>query len=197
MRTIRHILCIASILALCGCTLRDREEALTPAEYYDLGRYARLDEDWEGAIGYFEKALSAAERAGNDYYRGYACQQLSALWAMSCEYSTALDYARSSVVALEACGESAGAALSRLEMAWHYLSMGDYASAQALLPPLRAAFSSPDSPDSPAAPRLAQLESALLDASDSFPAGSADVAGSGTPSSGAAYHYDKTLTKKD
>ena len=203
--------------------------SLSAGEYYDLGRYARLDEDWEGAIGYFEKALSAAERAGNDYYRGYACQQLSALWAMAYEYPTALDYARSSVVALEACGESAGACLSRLEMAWHHLSLGDYASAQALLPPLRAAFSSPDSP---AAPRLAQLESALLDASASGSvagpagpagpagvagpsspssrarssctasasgsvAGPAGVAGSGSPSSGAAYQYDKTLTKKD
>ena len=203
--------------------------SLSAGEYYDLGRYARLDEDWEGAVGYFEKALSAAERAGNDYYRGYACQQLSALWAMAYEYPTALDYARSSVVALEACGESAGACLSRLEMAWHHLSLGDYASAQALLLPLRAAFSSPDSP---AAPRLAQLESALLDASASGSvagpagpagpagvagpsspssrarssctasasgsvAGPAGVAGSGSPSSGAAYHYDKTLTKKD
>ncbi len=174
--------------------------SLSAGEYYDLGRYARLDEDWEGAIGYFEKALSAAEVAGSDYYRGYACQQLSALWAMSCEYSTALGYARSSVVALEACGETAGACLSRLEMAWHHLSLGDPTSAQALLPPLRAAFSSPDSP---AAPRLAQLESALLDsalidapASGSV-AGSAGVAGSGSPSSGAACHYDKTLTKKD
>ena len=215
--------------------------SLSAGEYYDLGRYARLDEDWEGAVGYFEKALSAAEVAGSDYYRGYACQQLSALWAMACEYGAALDYARSSVVALEACGETAGACLSRLEMAWHHLSLGDYASAQALLPPLRAAFSSPDSP---AAPRLAQLESALLDASASGSvAGSAGVAGSGSPSSGArssctasasgsvagsagvagscspssgarssctasasgpgspssvaAYQYDKTLTKKD
>lgn len=159
--------------------------SLSAMEYYDLGRYARLDEDWEGAVGYFEKALSAAERAGSDYYRGYACLQLSALWAMAYEYPTALDYARSAASALEACGESAGACLSRLEMAWHHLSLGDPASAQALLPPLRAAFSSPDSP---AAPRLAQLESALIDASAS---------GSGSPSSGAAYHYDKTLTKKD
>ena len=187
---LRRLIWLLLVLASCS----GRETTLSPAEYYDLGRYARLDEDWEGAVGYFEKALSAAEVAGSDYYRGYACQQLSALWAMTCEYSTALDYARSSVVALEACGESAGACLSRLEMAWHHLSLGDYASAQALLPPLRAAFSSPDSP---AAPRLAQLESALLDASASCPAGSAGVAGPSSPSSGAAYHYDKTLTKKD
>ncbi len=187
----------------CGGFREGRAVSLSAGEYYDLGRYARLDEDWEGAVGYFEKALSAAEVAGNDYYRGYACQQLSALWAMACEYGAALDYARSSVVALEACGETAGACLSRLEMAWHHLSLGDYASAQALLPPLRAAFSSPDSP---AAPRLAQLESALLDASAPLEsalidapaplesalldastsgsvAGSAGVASSGTPSS--------------
>ncbi len=148
------------VLILCGssCESFHGEGALSPAQYYDLGRYARLDKDWEGAIGYFEKALSAAERAGNDYYRGYACQQLSALWAMAYEYPTALDYARSSVVALEACGESAGACLSRLEMAWHYVYLGDEAAARALLEPLRAAFSSPDSP---VAAYFAQLEDVL------------------------------------
>ena len=45
-------------------TLARALKRLFPAEYYDLGRYARLDEDWEGAVGYFEKALSAAEPAG-------------------------------------------------------------------------------------------------------------------------------------
>ena len=48
---------------------------------------------------------------------------------MAYEYPTALDYARLSVVALEACGESAGACLSRLEMAWHYVYLGDEAAA--------------------------------------------------------------------
>ncbi len=161
MRLLLYI-CIGIGLVLCGGSCGSSREgrgmSLSAGEYYDLGRYARLDEDWEGAVGYFEKALSAAERAGNDYYRGYACQQLSALWAMAYEYPTALDYARSSVVALEACGESAGACLSRLEMAWHYVYLGDEAAARALLEPLRAAFSSPDSP---VAAYFAQLEDVL------------------------------------
>ena len=46
------------VLILCGssCGSFHGEGTLSPAQYYDLGRYARLDEDWEGAIGYFEKA---------------------------------------------------------------------------------------------------------------------------------------------
>lgn len=52
----------------------------------------------------------------------------------------------------------AGACLSRLEMAWHYVYLGDEAAARALLEPLRAAFSSPDSP---VAAYFAQLEDVL------------------------------------
>lgn len=110
---LRRLIWLLLVLASCS----GREIALSPAEYYDLGRYARLDGDWTAAIRYFEKALDAAEWAGDDYYQGYACQQLSALWAMAYEYPTALDYARSSMVALEACGETAGALLSRLDSA--------------------------------------------------------------------------------
>jgi tetratricopeptide (TPR) repeat protein len=148
---LRRLIWLLLVLASCS----SRETALSPAEYYDLGRYARLDEDWEGAIGYFEKSLSAAERAGNDYYRGYACQQLSALWTIASEYRKALDYARSAASALDACGETAGALLSRLDMAWCHLQLGDLELARALLPGTLSLL------DSPQAARLNHLASAL------------------------------------
>ena len=160
MRMIRYILCFVVVLALCGCVRRGREGTLSPAQYYDQGRYARLDEDWEGAVCYFEQALHAAERAVDDYYRGYACQQLSALWAIASEYRKALDYARLAASALEACGETAGALLSRLDMAWCHLQLGDPESARAILPPLRASGVL-SLLDSPQAARLSQLASAL------------------------------------
>ena len=99
------------ILLLATCTCRNT--ALTPAEYYNLGRYARLDGDWSAAVGYFEKALDAAEWAGDDYYRGYACQQLAAMWILAGENAIALSYSITAVAALEACGETAGAFLSQ------------------------------------------------------------------------------------
>ena len=150
------------VLILCGssCGSFHGEGTLSPARYYDQGRYARLDQDWEGAVCYFEQALHAAERAGDDYYRGYACQQLSALWAIASEYRKALDYARSAASALEACGETAGALLSRLDMAWCHLQLGDPESARAILPPLRASGVL-SLLDSPQAARLSQLASAL------------------------------------
>ena len=148
---LRRLIWLLLVLASCS----GRETALSPAEYYDLGRYARLDEDWEGAVCYFEKSLSAAERAGNDYYRGYACQQLSALWTIVSEYRTALDYARSAASALEACGETASALISRLDMAWCHLQLGDPDSARAILPGTLSLL------DSPQAARLNHLASAL------------------------------------
>ena len=105
---LRRLIWLLLVLASCS----GRETALTPAEYYNLGRYARLDGDWSAAVGYFEKALDAAEWAGDDYYRGYACQQLAAMWILAGENAIALSYSITAVAALEACGETAGAFLS-------------------------------------------------------------------------------------
>ena len=57
---LRRLIWLLLVLASCS----GRETALSPAEYYDLGRYARLDGDWNAAVGYFEKALSVAALLG-------------------------------------------------------------------------------------------------------------------------------------
>ena len=160
MRMIRHILCIAAILALCGCSLRGKGEALTPAEYYDLGRYARLDGDWSAAVGYFEKALSVAERIGDNYYRGYACQQLAAMWVQADEDSMALVYSMNAVSALNACDEEMGAFLSHVDVAYRHLALGNKEKALRILNELKAAYHA--DPESPLTSSLASLEATLV-----------------------------------
>ena len=144
MRRILYILGLVAGLALCGCSRWGKETTLSPAEYYDLGRYARLDGDWSVAVGYFEQALSAAERTGNDFYRGYACQQLAALWVMAEEDSAALLYSMTAVAALNACGEEMGAFISRLEIVRRYQSSGNEDKALKLLTDLRVSYPDAD-----------------------------------------------------
>lgn len=152
---LRRLIWLLLVLASCS----GRETALSPSEYYDLGRYARLDGDWNAAIGYFEKALSAAERAGNDYYRGYTCQQLAAMWAQANEDSKALVYSMNAVSALNACGEEMGAFLSHVDVAYCCLALGNRAGALKILNELKAAY-----PDAayPLTSSLASLEATLV-----------------------------------
>jgi tetratricopeptide (TPR) repeat protein len=140
------------LLVLASCS--GRETALSPAEYYDFGRYARLEGDWNAAVGYFEKALSVAERIGDNYYRGYASQQLAAIWAQTDEYSKALVYSMNAVSALNACGEEMGAFLSHVNVAYCCLALGNRAGALKILNELKAAY-----PD--AAPLLASILTSL------------------------------------
>ena len=137
---LRRLIWLLLVLASCS----GRETALSPAEYYDLGRYARLDGDWTAAVGYFEKAMSAAERIGDNYYRGYACQQLAAMWAMADEDSIALVYSMNAVSALNACGEEMGAFISRLEIVRRYQSSGNEDKALKLLTDLRVSYPDAD-----------------------------------------------------
>ena len=58
------------------------------------------------------EAPEQTKGAGDDYYRGYACQQLAAMWILAGENAIALSYSITAVAALEACGETAGAFLS-------------------------------------------------------------------------------------
>lgn len=82
------------------------------------------------------------------------------MWILAGENAIALSYSITAVAALEACGETAGALLSRLDMAWCHLQLGDPESARALLPPLRASGVL-SLLDSPQAARLNHLASAL------------------------------------
>lgn len=147
---LRRLIWLLLVLASCS----GREIALSPAEYYDLGRYARLDGDWTAAVGYFEKALSVAERIGDNYYRGYACQQLAAMWAQADEDSKALVYSMNAVSALNACGEEMGAFLSHVDVAYCHLALGNKDGALKQFNELKAAY-----PD--AAPLLASILTSL------------------------------------
>ena len=152
---LRRLIWLLLVLASCS----GRETALSPAEYYDLGRYARLDGDWNAAVGYFEKALFVAERIGDNYYRGYACQQLAAMWAQANEDSKALVYSMNAVSALNACGEEMGAFLSHVDVAYCCLALGNRAGALKILNELKAAY-----PDAayPLTSSLASLEATLV-----------------------------------
>lgn len=152
---LRRLIWLLLVLASCS----GRETALSPAEYYDLGRYARLDGDWSAAVGYFEQALDAAEWAGDDYYRGYACQQLAAMWAQADEDSKALVYSMNAVSALNACGEEMGAFLSHVDVAYCCLALGNRAGALKILNELKATY-----PDAayPLTSSLASLEATLV-----------------------------------
>ncbi len=152
---LRRLIWLLLVLASCS----GRETALSPAEYYDLGRYARLEGDWNAAVGYFEKALSVAERIGDNYYRGYACQQLAAIWAQTDEDSKALVYSMNAVSALNACGEEMGAFLSHVDVAYCCLALGNRAGALKILNELKAAY-----PDAayPLTSSLASLEATLV-----------------------------------
>jgi len=165
MRRFLHIITVILTLALVGSSCGDFREgrgkealSLSSAEYYNLGRYACQDEDWGGAIGFFEKSLSVALMTGDYFYQGYSCQRLCSLWAAAYEHSTALEYARSSVTALESCGEQSGACLSRLDMAWQYMYLGEYDEAKKILAIIRANF---PSLGSPIVERINQLEELL------------------------------------
>ncbi len=152
---LRRLIWLLLVLASCS----GRETALSPAEYYDFGRYARLEGDWNAAVGYFEKALSVAERIGDNYYRGYACQQLAAIWAQTDEDCKALVYSMNAVSALNACGEEMGAFLSHVDVAYCCLALGNRAGALKILNELKAAY-----PDAayPLTSSLASLEATLV-----------------------------------
>ena len=152
---LRRLIWLLLVLASCS----GRETALSPAEYYDFGRYARLEGDWNAAVGYFEKALSVAERIGDNYYRGYACQQLAAMWAQADEDSKALVYSMNAISALNACGEEMGAFLSHVDVAYCCLALGNRAGALKILNELKAAY-----PDAayPLTSSLASLEATLV-----------------------------------
>ncbi len=152
----RKLYWLLVILTLTSCKGPGRE--LSPRDYYILGRDALLAQDYMGAINYFEHSLSAAKKTSDAYYQGYACLQLSSLWASQNKYSVAVEYALLAADSLSSCGEHVGACLSRLEMAWQYMYLGEYEEAKALLTIIRTHF---PSPESPLEARLLQLEEIL------------------------------------
>ncbi len=152
----RKLYWLLVLLTLTFCKGPGRE--LSPRDYYILGRDALLAQDYMGAINYFERSLSAAEKTGDAYYQGYACLQLSSLLASQNRYSVAIEYALLAADSLSSCGEHVGACLSRLDMAWQYMYLGEYEEAKALLTLIRTNF---PSQDSPLEARLLQLEESL------------------------------------
>ncbi len=119
---------------------KGRENELSPKEYYCLGRDALLAQDVTGAINCFEKSLRSAEKAGDIYYKGYACQQLSAVWVSLNQYSMAVEYATLAADSLESCGEHVGEALSRLDMAWLYYNLGEECKTRQILENLHVSY---------------------------------------------------------
>ncbi len=152
----RKLYWLLVLLTMTFCKGPGRE--LSPREYYILGRDALLAQDYMEAINYFEHSLSAAEKTGDAYYQGYACLQLSSLWASQNKYSVAVEYALLAADSLSSCGEHVGACLSRLDMAWQYIYLGNYEEAEKLLALIRTLF---PSQDSPLETRLLQLEEIL------------------------------------
>ncbi len=132
------------LLALTSCKGPGKE--LSPRDYYILGRDALLNQDNKNALKYFESSLSAAEKIGDAYYKGYACQQLSSLLASQNRYSVAIEYALLAAESLASCGEHVGEALSRLEAARQYIHMDEVDFARAQIDIVYAAFPSPESP---------------------------------------------------
>lgn len=119
----RHFALFALLMiSFCSCSKGTGNGS--PQDYYDQARVARDAGDLVQATVLFQEALEAAERMGDDYYAGYACQQLSLLFAQTFDYGEALRYARRAVRSLDACGESLAANFSRIDLGRQYVIMG-------------------------------------------------------------------------
>lgn len=119
---------LLSLLLLSSCGTAPSRDRLVEA--YAGARSARDAGDNVQATLRFREVLRLSQKAKDNQFEGYACQQLSLLYAGNYDHQEALKYACRAVTAFEEAQDTLAADYSRIDIARQYFSMNRKADAR-------------------------------------------------------------------